>query len=353
MSALQRRMLAAAALLSVSLAACSDSTSPNTVDAADLQNSFASATATFQNNAAFQSVQILSLSFPQFAAVGIAIPSLTRLLSRNTKVDHPPRSRAIPASSVTMNPQALFPSNVLGKTLQWDTATAQYVIGPMTGAPATGVRILLYVADEITNQPMPSLSVLGYLDLTDLSTPQSNEVGVLLRLASTTIAQYTITAIRGTNSGSIEALGYMKDGTATSQVGFDLKDSLAPDTTFTYANDFTGSDGAAIHVVVTVPPVGGINILTRLTKGHNSLELNATGEPFDPLSPLSGTVKFNGVSVGSVGGTSIAPTITGVTGHTLTTAQSDALLAIFATALTNVLEISNGIFGPGIVVFNH
>jgi hypothetical protein len=59
MSALQRRMLAAAATLSLSLAACSDSTSPNTVDAADLENSFSSATSTFQNNAAFQSVRIL------------------------------------------------------------------------------------------------------------------------------------------------------------------------------------------------------------------------------------------------------------------------------------------------------
>ena len=349
MSALQRRMLAASALLL--FAACGkDSTSPDTVNPVDLENSLNTTTQIFQN-AAFQSVSALSFSFPQFVAAGITIPSLSQLLKRSGARVRVAR-RPAPTAAIISGTQALFPSNVLGKTLEWDTAAGAYVVGTLTGAPTNGIRILLYVADDISGTPVKPLSVLGYLELTDLSTPQVNQIGVLLKLASTTVAQYTVTAILGTTSGSVEAKGYMKDGTATHQVTFDLLDAVSPDTTFTFTNDLAGDDGGAIHVVIAAPPSGNDNVLARISKGGNSLELNVTGQIGNPLAALSGTVKFNGTAVANVAGGILNPTITGINGRTLTAAQTTALLSIFTTALTTVIDISDGIFSPGITVFH-
>ncbi len=348
MSALQRRMLAASALLLV--VACSDSTSPNTVDPVALENSLNTTTQIFQN-AAFQSVSALAFSFPQFVAAGITIPSVSQVLKRSGMRVRAAR-RPAPTAAIISGTQALFPSNVLGKTLEWDTASGAYVIGSLTGAPSNGLRILLYVADVNLGTPVKPLSVLGYIELTDQSTAQVNAIGVLLRLASTTVAQYTVTAILGTNSGTVEAKGFMKDGTATHQVTFDLFDAVTPDTVFTFTNDLAGDDGGAIHVVVTAPPSGNDNVLARVSKGNNSLELNVTGQIGNPFSPLSGTVKFNGVMVANVTGNPLDPTIEGTNGHTITAAQSTALLAIFDSALTTVLDISDGILAPSLTVFH-
>ena len=348
MSALQRRMLAASALLLV--VACKDSTSPDTVNPVDLENSLNTTTQVFQN-AAFQSVSALSLSFPQFVAAGITFPSLSQVLRRSGAHVRVAR-RPAPTAAIISGTQALFPSNVLGKTLEWDTASSAYVIGTMTGAPANGLRILLYVADDISGVPLKPLSVLGYVELTDLSTAQVNQVGVLLKLASTTVAQYTVTAILGTNSGSVEAKGFMKDGTATHQVTFDLLDVASPDTTLTFTNDLAGDDGGAIHVVVTAPSSNNDNVLARISKGGNSLELNVTGAIGNPFAQLSGTVKYNGTTVANVGGGVLSPSITGINGRTLTPTETAALLSIFTSALTTVLDISDGIFSPSITVFH-
>ncbi len=348
MSALQRRMLAASALLLA--VACKDSTSPNTVDPVDLENSLNTTTQIFQN-AAFQSVSALEFTFPQFVAAGITMPSLSQVLKRSglhVRAAH----RPAPTAAIISGTQALFPSNVLGKTLEWDTASGSYVIGSLTGAPSNGIRILLYVADANLGTPVKPLSVLGYLELTDVSTAQVNEIGVLLKLASTTIAQYTVTANIATNSGTIEAKGFMKDGTATHQVTFDLLDVAAPDTTFTFTNDLTGDDGGAVHIVITAPPSGNDNVLARISRGGNSLELNVTGQIGNPLSDVTGTVKFNGVTVANVTGSALDPAILGTNGHTITAAQSAALLAIFDSALTTVLDISDGILAPSLTVFH-
>ena len=84
---------------------------------------------------------------------------------------HPRRLAALVAA-LSANPQALFPSDVLGKTFVWDTQTSAYVMGTATGAPATGIRIVLYFTNAGTGEPFLPLSPIGSLDLTDKSTPR-------------------------------------------------------------------------------------------------------------------------------------------------------------------------------------
>ncbi|HEY2806114.1 MAG TPA: hypothetical protein VGI92_09675 [Gemmatimonadales bacterium] len=349
MSALQRLMSAAAAGLVVSLGACSDSSSPSTVDAVALQSSLSAATSTFEQNAAFQSISILSASFPQFAGVSVAMPSLSRILRTPANLRNHPRS-TIPFAAA---PQALFPSNALGKTLEWNTGAQMYIIGNQAGAPANGIRIILYFADQSTGQPTPNLAVLGYLDLTDQSTPQLNQLGLLLRLASTTIAEYTITVITGTNTGSAEAKGYMKDGTATVQVGFDFLNSLLASGDVNSSNDLTGNDGAAIHTEIDLSGTDITdNVVARITKGHNTAEVSASGDFLNGTGNLTGGVKFNGITVATVGGTPETPILTGAGGHTLTAGETSALLSIFTAAIEDVLRVSDGVFGPGAIVFH-
>src|SRR5207244_3332106 len=106
-----------------------------------------------------------------------------------------------------------------------------------------------HTADPATGFPLPALAVLGYLELTDESTLQANKLGLMLALAATTIAKYTITETIGTTSGTREAAGFMKDGTGSNPVNFDFVESYANVTggsTGTEAYDLSAGDGTAI-----------------------------------------------------------------------------------------------------------
>ena len=46
-----------------------------------------------------------------------------------------------------------------------------------TGAPANGVRFLLYAVDPVTFQPVEPLVEAGYVDITDLSGGNTQSVG--------------------------------------------------------------------------------------------------------------------------------------------------------------------------------
>ncbi len=355
MFALKRLMPAVAVLGAVSLTACSDSTSPDSVDAQALQGSLSAATATFQNNAAFQSIYILSSQFPQFAAITMLRGTMPAPFGAKD-----PRAllssrvgAARLAASIVANPQALFPANLLGKTLEWSVAGDSFAVGGATGAPANGVRVLLYLANPSTGRPVPGLAVLGYLDLTDKSTPQADVLGVLVRLAATTIAEYDIHVVRGTTTANFRANGYMRDGTATQRVDFDLVDDVdIQASTLTSSNDLTGNDGASIHVELAIG-VASDALTTTIARNHNSLELSAAGNLLGASGPLTGTVKFNTALVANLGGTVLSPTITGTNNHTLQPLETLALITIFQTATDIAFAVSDGVFAPGVIVFSH
>src|SRR5205807_3430389 len=73
---------------------------------------------------------------------------------------------------------AIFRDTVRGKTFVWDTTAARYVTSTAAGAPANGVRFVLYTTQPPISEPSRPLTAMGYADLTDQSTSSAAVLGV-------------------------------------------------------------------------------------------------------------------------------------------------------------------------------
>lgn len=67
---------------------------------------------------------------------------------------------------------AVIPAPLLGKTMEYSVAQERYVVGQRTGAPANGVRFVLYAVDPVTEAIVTPLVETGYVDLTRTVTNQ-------------------------------------------------------------------------------------------------------------------------------------------------------------------------------------
>jgi hypothetical protein len=350
MFVLKRALPVVAVLSACALAACSkDSLSPDSVDASTLSASVSGMTSTFQNNAAFQSMATLSALFPQYAATAAVRatlpmdPAVPGSLAARADVA---RKAIASLASISSGVQALFPANVLGKTLVWDTLTHTYQPDPtLAGAPAAGIRILIYAVNPVTSMPVVPLQQLGYLELTDKSSPQDNKLGVLLTLGQTTIAAYDITAVTGLTSGSVGADGYIQNPTGTGRVdfGFHVSLSLAG---LNVSVRLDGSDGAAI--TATASAAGSTaTVSVGVSKGGNAIEIEVSGD-----QTVAGVVKYNGTTVATITGDNAAPLFTGANGRTLKPSEVTALTAIFTGALEIASSLADVVFAPGNIVFH-
>jgi len=345
------KRLSVAVLLAGSavLAACSDTLSPDTVDPQQLNAGMQTLASTFDNNAAFQALKNLSPHFPQYSATHLLRAGMPDADGLRGGGRFAPRVAADPGLLADLRApgavHALFPSDVLGKTLVWDTLTNTYVVGAATGAPTNGVRIILYVADPSTGLPFVPLQPIGNLDLTDESTAQANKLGVLLRLGGATIADYDITVQTATSSATVRAVGFVRTTDGSYQADFDFL-TVVTFSTVHLTYQLSGSDGTAIYLDVNAGQASAA-IVFRVSRARNTIEIAGT----DDGQTVSGTVKFNGTTVGTISGPSSDPVITGAGGRELSAEQVTALGAIFQTAAQILGGIADGIYGPATVVF--
>ncbi len=350
MNTLHRLVAAAALAGSTVLGGCSDdSLSPDTVDPQALSGNLQVLSATFDNNAAFQAMKSLSPHFPTYRAMTFL------------RAAHPDQATAgggrrfVPRVSADVRLQAdllsptgthaLFPINVLGKTLVWDVDSASYVVSALPGAPATGIRLILYVANPITGLPFVPLQPIGNLDLTDESDQTADRLGVLLRLGGATIADYTVSLEVATTSATLRAVGFVRSTDGTYQVDFDLATTFSQTgSRITY--QVTGSDGTAVYLDV-VSGQAADAIVFRVSRDGNTIEIAGS----DDGQTINGTIKFNGTTVGTITGPSSDPVIAGANGYTLTVSDIAALYLIFTAAGDFVGDLAEGVYGPAIVVF--
>lgn len=352
MSVMKRLFPVAALAASVILVACEED-APTAVNPVQMSTELSSVTATFENNAAFQSLSQLSLRFPRYAAVELLRSSLPDIPSRPEDVA-PLRSYAAEMAArfsrsegIFASPgdvQALFPADVLGKTLVWDVNTDQYVVSNLSGAPANGIRILIYTIDPVSGQPFEPLQQLGHVDLTDESTAQADRLGVELKLGTTTIADYTVSATVTTTSIQLAAVGFVRSADGTRQVNFNLTTTVSANgVNVNY--QVTGNNGVSVSVTGNLTQTSS-QVTFTVSRGGASIELAV-----NVGTTITGTVKFNGVTVATLSGDPDNPTLTGAGGRTLTQEEVQSLLAIFEAAGSFLEDLNDGVFGPAAVVF--
>lgn len=344
-----KRLVPAAALI-CALSACSESLGPDSVNPTDMSASVATLRSTF-DHVSFQSMAELAFLFPVYPAVAALRASLPEAPGRRPAAPLAGARRRSDAArllaELRANPTALFPPNVLGKTLEWNPVDEAYEVGTLPGAPATGMRIVIYTVNAVTGEPNVNQQ-LGFVELTDESTPQADRLGVLLTLGTATVADYLVTGIFGTDLRTIEAQGFIRAATGTGQVDFDFFQAYEPSTgTLTIITDLVGNDGRSIHAgwqanAATASFDVGVSV------GRNDLLIQVG---LGATNAIAGGVKYNGETVGTVAGIITAPTFTGAGGRTMTAAEIGALDAIFHRALDAAGELSDAVFRPSLVVF--
>ena len=350
-----RRWMGALALAAgLAAAACSsDVNKPENVDPQAVATGVSGLTSQFSSNLAFQSLRELSASFGFSAVSGAATAAAAALpplpgASRGFTLS--PAQRAALLQLSLRSPaaaQAIFPVNVLGKTLVWDTTLNRYVVdSTLTGAPANGVRFKLYlVGDTLLHRPQKPLIVVGYVDLTDKSTAQANKLGVLIKYLSQTIADYTITGTLTTSALGLGAQGYITDGTARLDFDLQVQVSLAG-VGLNYT--LTGSNGFQAVVQANLDLGTGVaTLLWRVASGSNSVEVDLTAND----SAATGQILFNGVIVATVTGSEDEPTIVASGGHTLTAQDIQSLRNVF-DGFAELMAQVDGVFGPAHLVFD-
>jgi hypothetical protein len=189
------RSRALLALTVVSLAACSEETEFLT----DLSTEEATADieltqAAFETPQATSVVELGTEIDAALSGIGGAVV-MGSVVAAGPSPDARTAARVVETfEALPAEPVASIPAGALGKTFAWNTTTDQYAQTAAAGAPANGVRFLLYTIDTMTYQPAEPLVQVGTLDITTGGTASRPTGSVVIKNnAGTTVLEYTVT----------------------------------------------------------------------------------------------------------------------------------------------------------------
>jgi hypothetical protein len=234
-----------------------------------------------------------------------------------------------------------------GTTFVYDPALGRYVPDPeLDGAPATGVRFILYERGE---DGKPDVGAeLGYVDLIDEGDESEEQIALLLRVVAdgTTVLEYRTTVGVLATGGQITIAGYLQgiqdrldfeiqvagasDGQgATVDISFEMgiatRDFLITGT----VHGAEGSTGSQGEVSLTV------------RHGKDSFSVTAVGSD----QAIEGEFRLNGKLFATVEGDPASPTVTGAKGSELTLAEQLVLREIL-DSVEDVFDFFEDLLDP-------
>jgi hypothetical protein len=328
-----RRSLAATAL-ALALAGCKDGSAPSPFDpqgtAADMsaaQDAFASGpTASFA--AVGEDIAV--------ALGGAPLVSSSAMLATTRPSDASARyaqqlARLVPTGRPGIQASvAAIPAELAGKTYVWDEANDVYVVSDLTGAPANGVRFILYAIDPVLFRPVEPVVETGYVDVIDQSTSSLVDVRVRVVQANVTYLDYRVVASATTSGGIVTIDGFAFNG--ATRANFTLKNTVTENSgvvvlsldyeldvpSRNLAIDWNATFGNISDTAVAVTldlAISGPNGDVRLVGTYS-----ADGGTF--------TVKVNGDNFATITLTASDPVITGATGEPLTPDEEQAVESV-------------------------
>ena len=271
-----------------------------------------------------------------FGAIQDAAPSTSLAASARRVLRSATGFNARTTTSVAL---AVLPAEVLGKTFEYNSSTAQYEATERTGAPANGVRFILYAINPVTEVPVEPLAEAGYADVLDESTATANALRLQLVSGGTTYLSYGVTGSATATGGTVVVDGFATDGTTL--VNFDLNNTFsdaangtlgvdyrldvpARDLNLVYLIDVTqvSTPAAVVNVDASVSgPHGDVSIEGSLAAAGGQLTANVNGAAFAVV-----TLDENSQVAG----------ITKPDGSALTAAEYGALAAIWGAVLKGI-----------------
>lgn len=332
------RNLAVAGALA--LAACGDSAGPSPAGPGFDTRRVKDGLATVEAVGANPVLRSFGALGGQIGASAAAAPGADRLLGVIRDVAGIVR----PETQAALVP--IIRSGSLGKTLVWDAAAKKYVVSTRGGAPANGVRFVLYEQDP-NGQPNPAKEI-GAADLTDEKAASPTAAGLRLKVTAngTTYLDYAFDLSGSLAAAQVNVAGYMSDGThrvdfqiATSGQLFGRGGTATIDATLKVtAENFT------IHAKATGPAGGATGETTvdlTVTAGNDVVAV--TGKT--TAAAVTATVTVNGKTFATVTGTAANPVIKGEGGRDLTADELAALGEVFKFT-TGAFELVGGLLAP-------
>ncbi len=252
----------------------------------------------------------------------------------------------------------LIPDSLLGKTLAWSCASQRYAVTGDSGAPATGVRVVLYQRAPDGSIACPATTV-GQLDLFDASTTGTTAVrGVALGPGGgAPLVEYTISHALADAQGVASATGFVSDG----QQRLDFHVTGAPGSEF-YIRTATlqlDDSAAGVHVVLQHTATMGVDTYSDdldLSVQHaaGSAELRGSVGWFNTFRSWDEIVSVNDVPFAKVGGSAVPEnegpritTITPIRGPLFFTSEVYRVLLDFVGAPDSIGAGLGGVLGAG------
>ncbi len=254
--------------------------------------------------------------------------------------------------------EPVFPPELLGTTFEWNFLEGHYVPTERTGAPANGVRFILYAIDPITRVPTDPLVETGHLDLTDEGGVNNTRLGIEAVSGSETLVDYFIDLtyqLLGQNDIAVQvtAQGYISDG--VDQLDFVLtQGATLLGSTETIQMDLVYSlsllgQNASVTVEMSGEfdfagdnPIETAAVELRVQNGTEFVDFEMT---LASDNSLTGVIKYNGTPVVNIAGTEADPVFTSATGDPLTPEEVASLLDLFEM-VGDVFDLVNDIFEP-------
>ena len=296
------------------------------------------------NSAVLRSFQVLGQHVNGVAATPSAVASLSG----------PARfARAVQgvAGIVVPTGAALVPvirSSAYGSTYVYDPASNRYEPDPSrTGAPADGVRFVLYATSEATGRPIVEQEV-GYADLRDTRAGAENTLGLSFEVVAggVTHLQYDFDLTGSIGAATFGVEGYLSDG--TERVDFDV----------TTSGQLFGRGGTTTVDGAISVPSHDFEVMTRLVgtaggeSGDGQVELTVRSGP-DVIEVTAATTggqvqarfTVNGQLLATATGDAANPVIRGDGGRELTEPEIHALAAVVGFA-DGVFRLLAGLLEP-------
>jgi hypothetical protein len=242
---------------------------------------------------------------------------------------------------------AAVPPEVAGKTFVYDPGTAGYVQSDLTGAPANGVRFIIYAVNPVTWAPSEPLTETGHVDLIDLSAGSTQAARVLVVSGGITYVDYTASATMTETSGRVSVIGVVTDGTIQANINLRSTSSFTEGLTLTYSLDLPQRD---VSIDLTMnESESGITVVNLSMSGPNGT-VTMSGE-FDVDSGTL-NVRINGRAFATIVVSGSTMTITRTDGTPMADDEMVALQGVFTVqeaafvAFDQLLAPVGEFFGP-------
>ncbi len=226
-----------------------------------------------------------------------------------------------------------IPVGALGKTFRWNELANPpgYEIDPdATGAPANGVRFILYSVDP-NLEPINPLTEIGYLDIIDTSSFPTITISMTAHVnGKGDLLDVDVSGSSGPTSFTLTTDGMVSNGEQQLRFGIDVSGTTQ---TVNFSFDFsfaTFSANLTFEGQIVDDELGSGSLVVTLTDTSNrgnavfSLSVDSQGV----IGQNSG-VTLNGDLVAVITGTMNEPLITNAEGDPLTPVELQALGQLF------------------------